>query len=313
MMIFHEQMLSQNMISILNDITVIMVCHMIEQVNTSSTLSTETEVPRYTFVSRNRGARDVHKMTAAAFAQLVQSRRGKDWMGDPTFTLQEHFNGGTMVHPYYDYDAKYKQPFATDEDREKEENVRLADFRGIVTKLYPNIEDIVYAKRHGVIGSAGQDTKGKGNGKDPEGKGKAKPEAKPDEYVYKISYRAWVQGVKLKAADIPRYVRGILGLAAKAVHPYLDLSVYEDLEQLLGVIYGCKDIDVVKRYLVPLDKTEPLTKYLAQNVSEGDTLITLPGESQFGSNLDRDWEPSHSYPVSACPACSLGSTMVYHV
>ena len=213
------------------------------------------KVPKFTFVSRIRGARDVHKMTASEFAQKVQNRRGPDRKGDPSFTLQEHFNGDTMVHPYYDYDAKYKEPFATDEAREIEEKIRLEDFKSLIAQLHPGAE-VVYGQRHGPLAPKDKETD-------------------TSDYAWKISYRAWVQEIKIKVRDIARHARRTLKLSAKDVHPYLDLSVYKDKEQLLGVIYGCKDIDEIKRYLVPLDKTEPLTKFLAQNVDEADKLLTI--------------------------------------
>lgn len=190
------------------------------------------------FVPLIRGKRTIQEMTASDFAQLAQGYRKNP---DPTFTLQEYFKGETLVHPYYDYDRKYKDE---PNDVAGEQETHLESFKAIVQLLHPG-KDVVYAQRHGVIGDPADASR-----KDK----------------YKISYRAWVQGVKIVVTDIPLHVRSVLGMTAKAVHETLDLSVYKGKEQLLGVVYGCKDIDVVKRFLVPLDKTEPLTKFLAQNI-----------------------------------------------
>lgn len=197
--------------------------------------------PKYRFVPVIKGARKVQEMTASTFAQLAQGKRKQL---DPKFTLQEIFNGKTWVHPYYDNDHKYESEFTNDEELRKEQEKEYVSFKALVEKLHPG-KEVVYAQRHGVIGDQADDSR---------------------KYKYKISYRAWVQGVKMIVADIPVHVRSVLGLGPKDVHPTLDLSVFKDKEQLLGVVYGCKDIDTVKRYLIPLDGTEPLMKFLAQNV-----------------------------------------------
>ena len=204
---------------------------------------------RLNFVSRIRCARDVHSMTASTFAQLAQGKRN----GDPKFTLQEHFNGRTMVRPYYDFDAKFKEPFTSKELEEYEKGKCLSEFRELIGRLHPG-KDIVYAERHGVIGD---------------------PNDSERPWKYKISYRAWVLEVRMIVMDIPKHARTTLRLSAKECHPHLDLGVYKPKEQLLGVIYGCKDIDSVPRFLRPLDKTRSLTDYLAQNVEEHFELLSL--------------------------------------
>ena len=93
------------------------------------------EVPTMNFVSRIRGARDVHSLTAEKFQSLAQSKRN----GDPNFTHQEHFNGAALVHPYYDFDAKYTAVFADDEARVAEETARLTGFQVPLCDVNPNL------------------------------------------------------------------------------------------------------------------------------------------------------------------------------
>ena len=212
------------------------------------------KVREFQFVPRIKGAREVKKMTAARFASLASSMKGK-----PEFTLQEYFKGDTMVHPYYDLDAKYKKVLAGDE-LSAEKKKHFSDFTTLMEKLHPG-KDVEYAERHGQLQNAG-------------------------DYLWKISYRAFVMGVKCPASYIPKYARAVLGLGPKDVHPVLDFSVYKDKEQLLGVIFGCKDIDVVKRFLTPLDKATSPSKFLAQNFDETDVDLrdtALPGNPVVNS------------------------------
>ena len=206
--------------------------------------------PVLSFVPRIRGARDVVKLTAAGFQQRAQSFRAKP---DPSFTLQEYMKGDTEVHPYLDWDCKYGEVLK-DELAEAEEKKQLADFQAIVTRLFPTAARVVYAQRHGVIGDPGDETR---------------------EWKWKVSYRAWVLGIKTTVEKLPVYIRRVLGMGAKDNHSHLDLSVYKSKEQLLGVVYSCKDIDKVPRYLTPLDKTESLENFLAQNVSEEDVPLAM--------------------------------------
>ena len=169
------------------------------------------------------------------------------------FRSQEYMKGDTEVHPYLDWDCKYGEVLK-DELAEAEEKKQLADFQAIVTRLFPTAARVVYAQRHGVIGDPGDETR---------------------EWKWKVSYRAWVLGIKTTVEKLPVYIRRVLGMGAKDNHSHLDLSVYKSKEQLLGVVYSCKDIDKVPRYLTPLDKTESLENFLAQNVSEEDVPLAM--------------------------------------
>ena len=211
------------------------------------TVTEVKRVPVLNFVPRIRGARDVLKLTPAAFAQRAQANRKNP---DPGFTLQEYMKGDTEVHPYLDWDCKYRED---DGDSEEERKAQLSEFQSVVSRLFPTAGSVVYAQRHGVIGD---------------------PEDTSREWKRKVSYRAWVLGIRCTVSELPAYIRRVLGMGPKHVHPHLDLSVYKTKEQLLGVVYSCKDIDTVKRYLVPLDKTESLENFLAQNVSEDDVLLS---------------------------------------
>ena len=199
------------------------------------------------FVSRIRGARDIHQLTPDQFrvraeaAKVAVIERG----GDPEFTLQERFTGETVVKPYYDYDVKFEDVLEG-EDLESEKNHHLRSLKKIVEKLHPG-KRVLYAQRHGPL----------------DGKGTWK---------WKISYRAFVLGVSMVVTDIPLHIRKTFNLKGKETHPFLDLSVYKVKEQLVGVIYACKDIDSVKRYLVPLDDAlhpnVDVCNYLVQHVDE---------------------------------------------
>lgn len=191
-------------------------------------------------VDRIKGRRHVIEMPVSDLVQMASARRG-----DPTFTYQEYFNGQTFVKPYYDADSKYESDPGDDE-----KTAKLVAFRALMTALHPDCE-IVYADRSGPISSG-----------------------------WKISFRSWVQGVKIKASSIPTHVRTVMQWSPKETHEFLDLSVYKEKEQLLGVVFGCKDIDQVKRFLTPLDETQPLDKFVAQNCADGDTELVVTESSQ---------------------------------
>jgi P4 family phage/plasmid primase-like protien len=201
------------------------------------------------FVSRIRGARDVHEMTCEEFQKVVQRCKRT-----PSFTLQEYLDGEDLVSAFYDWDRKLKE-LLSDEDLDLEKKVNLRDLRNAVSQLHPGCV-VLYAERHGEL--------------DPE---------KAGGHVYKISYRAYVRDVVMRVRDIPDHVRRVLGLGAKATHKSLDLSVYKAKEQLLGVPYACKDIDRIKRYLIPLDESIPASDFLVQNVRPGAKELS-PGPPQ---------------------------------
>ena len=66
---------------------------------------------RMSFVSKIRGTRDVHQLNADEFRAKALQARDADG-GDPSFTLQERFDGDTIVKPYYDWDSKYEEALA---------------------------------------------------------------------------------------------------------------------------------------------------------------------------------------------------------
>lgn len=198
-----------------------------------------------TFVPRIKGKRVVTKASPHEFVAWAQREKMT-----PNFTAQEHFTGKNLVRPYYDWDAKMKH-VPTPEEAKEAADGHLAAFKEVLSSLHPG-DDVVYAQRHGKLSGAG-------------------------EYKYKVSFRAFVQGVKVVASLIPHHARGALKMRPNETHEYLDLSVYKEKEQLLGVIYGCKDTDQIKRYLTPLDESIPLENYLVQNVSDEDVeLIVNP-------------------------------------
>jgi len=202
--------------------------------------------PMY-FVSRIKGTRDTHVLTAEEFRKKAEVSRLALAAGKPmtNFTLQERFTGG-LVRPYYDWDAKHEE---MPDDLEFEEKFHLREFKGVMAKLHPGAR-VSYAQRHGRLDVGG-------------------------EYVYKISYRAFVIGLKMNVEDIPTHIRTVLGLDARAIHKHLDLSVYKSREQLVGCIYATKDTDKVKRFLVPLDPTEDVCNFLAQAVAEKDQFVDV--------------------------------------
>ncbi|KAJ3034973.1 hypothetical protein HDV00_004514 [Rhizophlyctis rosea] len=207
------------------------------------------------FVPRIRCTRkEAFTLTPSQFAVRAQ-REGEQ----PNFTVQEYFKGRTMVRPYYDYDWKMKD--VPSEDRQESLfTEHLGTFRNLVEKLHPG-RRIEYAQRHGrLVGG---------------------------DHAYKISYRAYVQDEKVQFSDIPHHVRKTLSLGPKETHPYLDLSVYKEKEQLLGVVYGCKDIDTEKRYLRPLDPTTSMSDFLVQNVT-GITQEVVISKSVKASQLVAD-------------------------
>ena len=239
--------------------------------NMTVTVTTSGPVKTLSFIPKIRGARDILKLTVGKFIQKAQEKGCK-----PDFTLQEHFTAGTPVKPFYDWDAKYKT-VPTAEELPELEKSHLTEFQAIVEKLHPG-KTIEYAQRHGALQGCG-------------------------DYVYKISFRAFVQGVRSTVLDIPRHVRAVLGLGPKETHANLDLSVYKAKEQLLAVIKGCKDTDVIKRYLMPLDRTASLGAFLAQNVEDDDEELVVQTPSGPDVSVARKrGRPRKSAPGSIEPA-----------
>ena len=199
---------------------------------------------RMHFVSRIRGSRDVHELSVVDFNQLVRTRKGS-----AGFTLQEHFNGGTNVVPYFDWDAKYPSEPTADEVAKQ-----FSDFKGclsLVCGFQPGDlgKEPLFASRHGTI-------------------------VKDSGVQWKVSFRAWLPEFRCLVTDIPILARAALSKDPTRDFTSLDLSVYKAREQLLGCVGGCKDIDKEKRFLVPIDiegnlipweKVQP-ADYLAQNV-----------------------------------------------
>ena len=219
----------------------------------------EGTTPEHTmqFVSRMRGKRDIRALTVEEFTDLVKEKKCT-----PGFTHQEYLTGDTRVHPFYDWDAKL-ETVPTGEEFQHLKDKHLADFRAVVEKIHPG-RTIIFAQRHGIL-----DAKAKSRD------------------VFKISYRAYVQGESIVYTDIPVLARERLGLAKKETHPFLDLGVYKDKSQLLGVIYACKDIDKKKRYLLPLDDGHDASDFLVQNVEKDDTMIEVGGNGVARGNRGR--------------------------
>lgn len=229
-----------------------------------------TEQKKFRFVSRIKGTRNIEQMSADGFAVLVD-KCGKT----PGFTYQEYLKpeGGReiLVRPFYDWDAKYVDKPA---DLEAHEKKHANEFARTVARLHPGSR-VIYAKRHGDLDVTTRKKKGMENDS--------------PQFKYKISYRAFVVDAVMNLTDIPTHVRTTLGLDAKATHENLDLSVYKSREQLLAVLYGTKDTDVIKRYLVPIrdpleadgDTSElpkeavDVREYLVQNVTEGAKMVTV--------------------------------------
>lgn len=242
------------------------------QLTMSGSTSRVVSSVQLSFVPRIKGARkhalfEGIKWTPMEFAREALLRKKEP---SAAFTMQEHFTGDTWVHPYYDWDFKVSSSMRalTNEEKEALEEVKeahLTRFKETVEKLHPPTETstehpgtrILYASRHGPVEDASPNPKG-GNSSIS---------------IFKISYRAFVLGVKMQAKDIPSRARQILNLGPKEVPECLDLSVYKAKEQLLGVIYGCKDTDKVKRYLTPLDESVALEDYLVQNVRDDDIVL----------------------------------------
>jgi thiol-disulfide isomerase/thioredoxin len=202
------------------------------------------------FVSRIKGKRDIHTLTPEEFREKTKRAKAALERGKPDgkYTHQEFLRGKMMVRPFYDYDAKLNE--APDEnDLERTKTDHRNRFAHAVGKLHPSSR-VLYAQRHGWV-------------------------EKDGEKKYKISYRAFVCDAVMVLTDIPVHARHVLG---KEDLEYLDLSVYKEKQQLLGVIYGCKDIDVIKRYLVPLDENEDPCEYLAQHVGKDAKEVTVTAE-----------------------------------
>ena len=182
-----------------------------------------SSVEKMKFVSRIRGARDVHELSADEFDAEVLAHGGKSY-----FTKQEYLTGSTMVTIPYDWDCKMDADGGVEVEKSE-----LRNFVKMLRRLHPG-EPFLLAKRHGRF-------------IDP----------KTQASKWKVSYRGWMLKVKARLADIPVYVRGALNYGPNDTHPHLDLSVYKDREQLLGVIRGTKDIDTIKRYLGPIKLITP--------------------------------------------------------
>jgi len=193
------------------------------------------------FVSRIKGLRDDHPLTAQDFRERTMLAKAAydARRPDTRYTLHERYCRG-RVRPYYDYDAKYKE---LPVDKESVKNEHFLAFKDVIEKLHPEqakASQVFYASRHGALDGGG----------------------------YKVSFRAFVSGLAMEVCDIPIHVRRVLGLGPRAAHTNLDLTVYKPKEQLLAVIYGTKDTDVIKRFLVPMEPVADFCEYLAQHIGE---------------------------------------------
>lgn len=212
-----------------------------------TTSQQKKSAPEYAFVERIRGKRNVRMMTVSEYNQKVLSNKTND-----DFTFQEYFNGKTMVKPYLDVDVKMKELPEKDE-LEKQTKQKHDELKELVGIIFPGCE-VEYAYRHGP----------------PSDK-----KSVEDGYVYKISWRAYIKGRKIRCDTIPDYIRRKLNMGPKETHALLDLGVYKGKEQLLGVIYGRKDIETAgqRRVLVPEDRTADPADFLVQAVEDDDDKV----------------------------------------
>lgn len=224
----------------------------IEQQNKSdekrTLLITKQKAPTYNFVSRIKGFRDVHQLTETQFIQKAQdSKKNKDW------TLQEYYNGSTVVKPYLDADWKEMTVPDTEKGLKELIEARYASLQEVVKKLFPGNQNIEYAERH-------------------------RPLPPGDKGVYKVSFRVYVTDKKCTVNFLGAYVRAVLGLDLKAVHPFIDLGVYKEKEQLLCVVYAYKDIEPVeyRKALTPMDVRTKISKFLVQNVEGIEDDLLMP-------------------------------------
>lgn len=80
---------------------------------------------------------------------------------------------------------------------------------------------------------------------------------------HKLSYRPFIQGIRIRRTDIPKVLKIFIG------HPeFWDMSVYKSGEQLLAAINGCKGmiggVDD-KRVLTPESPDDDVLMYVAQH------------------------------------------------
>lgn len=213
--------------------------------------------PRFWFFNAIKRTTPKFSLTASEFNCRVSAARENEI----PFTYMEELTGETVAKLYLDYDGKLDYR-PSEEEAAKLKATHREAFEKIIEKIlaYTKIDrgllQVHYGNRHGELVI---DKKNKSS-------------------LYKVSYRAFVMGMKMRVRDMPMLIRRALGLEAKEMHPVLDLSVYKGKEQLLGVMWGRKDlkIDPKQRQLVPDDPTIAASEFLASNVSKSDIEYKLP-------------------------------------
>ncbi|KAJ3050605.1 hypothetical protein HK097_008410, partial [Rhizophlyctis rosea] len=233
---------------------------------TSEPVATTSQEKVLAFVPKLRGNHATVPYTVVDYLATYVEHANK-----PTYHLSEKFCGGDYVVPYLDFDKTLNSEADPGEDVKSNFMKEVVD---TASALFPDAApgNIGLAARHGLKWRKGDRKQGTVDG-----------------WRYYLSGRAYIRGFKIRVRDIPIYIRKQSGLAAKEMHPSVDLSVYKEKEQLLACVGSCKDVDTTDidhppRYLTPLGahdgKDWPIEDYLVQHFhgDEVEVKVERPGK-----------------------------------
>lgn len=162
--------------------------------------------------------------------------------------LCEYLTGDPFVKPFYDWDKNVE----TEEDIRAYRESELDALEGVLERLHPDAE-IVLAERSGY---------------------------NAEKKIWKISLRAFVQGVKIRVSHMVPHIKGTLG---DDCPNQLDVSVYKAAEQLLGCV-GCYKTSQDTRLLRPLDEPSDLRAYVVQDVEDCELLEVAEAAIPLSTN-----------------------------
>ena len=172
------------------------------------------------------------------------------------YRINEYMNNNPIVRPYYDYDH------GTVDNIETTKPSVIDDLKAIMDKLHPGA-DVAYADRSGFKPKNGN----------------------------VISLRAYVKGYKLRVTDIKMYIKQTFG---KDIPDHLDLSIYKQRDQCLGVINAHKTVDD-KRVLKPLTHANEKRAFLAQYLyGDEQEIVVERNESSLSKSVPRKSEDERS-------------------
>lgn len=198
-------------------------------------MSDSADTVKLNYVLTYKGKRKGKVLPSATISAFVNLLLAAKESPHPPPAYCEIFRGDTLVKPFYDWDLKVD----CENDIARLKVTEQDALEAAIEKLHPDV-DIAYADRSGW---------------------------NAEKKYWKVSLRAFVQGIKMRVSDIPIHIKSTLGDEKPT---QLDIAVYKTGEQLLGCIYCQKNADD-PRVLTPEENdldAYGVRAYIVQDVAE---------------------------------------------